>query len=602
MERLSLQNQEIELAIPEDKIEEEFTQTLEYTDDLMGQKNKIAKFLRNAKAQVKQEQEEKKSANSKFTTKKEAIHVKLPKITLKSFSGNPIEWLLFWDSFQASVDKNSDISGVDKMNYLSGLLKGEAAKVILPLSESNYKRAVDLLKERFGQKQVLINAHMDALLKIPAATNDVKKLRSLYDACEGYIHGLESLDVYPESYGDLLIPIIMKKLPEEVRRIMLRSHDETTWTLADLRKQLRHEVETREKSSLGQSCFKTGHMSKSCYLKKRCSRCNGKHHSVLCKSTGIDGHKSSGTIPTEENTSRRDPEKEDSTVPEGSTLVGSTHTSQDTILLQSALVDVAAGSRSCQARLLFDSGSQRTFISQDLANKIGAQPFKKEELLMNMFGHDKRTKADFETVRVCLMADGEGIIINALVSPVISPPISAHLQDDDLNFPYLQGLRLADPVRTRGPLEINIIIANDYYGSLVTGEIIKGDGPMAMNSKFGWLLSGPVIQAEQLKEIIETHCYRIEIKPAQDDETLNEILPRFWELDSLGIADSSKVEDEVLRHFNKSMSFNKQEGRYTVQLPWKQDRLPLPSNLGLCKKRLCISGSSWKESRAARKL
>ena len=249
MERLSLQNQKIELAVPEDKIEEEITQTLEYTDDLMGQKNKIAK------AQVKQEQEEKKLASSKFTTKKEAIHVKLPKMKLKSFSGNPIEWLSFWDSFQASVDKNSDISGVDKMNYLSGLLKGEAARVIqgLPLSESNYKRAVDLLKEGCGQKQVLINAHMDALLKIPAATNDVKKLRSLYDACEGYIHGLESLDVYPESYGDLLIPIVMKKLPEEVRRIMLRSHDETTWTLADLRKQLRHEVETREKSSLGQS-------------------------------------------------------------------------------------------------------------------------------------------------------------------------------------------------------------------------------------------------------------------------------------------------------------------------------------------------------------
>ena len=47
MERLLLQNQKIELAVPEDKIEEEITQTLEYTDDLMGQKNKIAKFLRD---------------------------------------------------------------------------------------------------------------------------------------------------------------------------------------------------------------------------------------------------------------------------------------------------------------------------------------------------------------------------------------------------------------------------------------------------------------------------------------------------------------------------------------------------------------------------
>ena len=51
----------------------------------------------------------------------------MPKITLESFPGNPLEWLSIWDSFQASVDKNSDISGVDKMNYLSGLLKGEAA-------------------------------------------------------------------------------------------------------------------------------------------------------------------------------------------------------------------------------------------------------------------------------------------------------------------------------------------------------------------------------------------------------------------------------------------------------------------------------------------
>ena len=56
---------------------------------------------------------------------------------------------------------------------------------------------------------------------------------------------------------------------------------------------------------------------------------------------------------------------------------------------------------------------------------------------MSTFGHDRRTKADFEMVRVCLMADGKDIIINALMSPVVSPAISAHPQDDDLDFPYL---------------------------------------------------------------------------------------------------------------------------------------------------------------------
>ena len=84
MEQLLLRNQKIELAVSEDKIEEEILQTLEYTDDLTGQKNKIffiynlaffkilfhfffcqiAKFFQTAKAQVKYEQEEKKSASS----------------------------------------------------------------------------------------------------------------------------------------------------------------------------------------------------------------------------------------------------------------------------------------------------------------------------------------------------------------------------------------------------------------------------------------------------------------------------------------------------------------------------------------------------------
>ena len=61
---------------------------------------------------------------------------------------------------------------------------------------------------------------------------------------------------------------------------------------------------------------------------------------ALGTSTGIDRHKSSGTDPVEENTTKGNPEGEDSTIPEGSALVGVKNTSWDIILLQSALVDV----------------------------------------------------------------------------------------------------------------------------------------------------------------------------------------------------------------------------------------------------------------------
>ena len=103
------------------------------------------------------------------------------------------------------------------MSYLNGILKDDAAHAIagLPMTSDNYIKATELLKERFGQKQVLINAHMESLINIPSPTNNTTNLREFYDTCESNIRGLEALDVKADSYGNLLIPILLKKIPEE---------------------------------------------------------------------------------------------------------------------------------------------------------------------------------------------------------------------------------------------------------------------------------------------------------------------------------------------------------------------------------------------------
>ena len=44
------------------------------------------------------------------------MHINLPKINIKSFGGDPLQWLTFWDSFSAAIDKNHELSDVDKMN------------------------------------------------------------------------------------------------------------------------------------------------------------------------------------------------------------------------------------------------------------------------------------------------------------------------------------------------------------------------------------------------------------------------------------------------------------------------------------------------------
>ena len=78
---------------------------------------------------------------------------RLPKLSLPTFSGDPLLWQMFWDSFNAAVHLNPTLGGVQKFNYLRAQLHCDAARVIaeFPLTDHNYEHSVTLLRDRFGQ-------------------------------------------------------------------------------------------------------------------------------------------------------------------------------------------------------------------------------------------------------------------------------------------------------------------------------------------------------------------------------------------------------------------------------------------------------------------
>jgi len=99
-------------------------------------------------------------------------------------------------------------------------LEGSASRVIpsLQLSGTNYNTAISLLQEKFDDPQTIISAHMDELVKLPECTTDGQQsLRILFDKLTVHTRSLASLGKKMEEYGSLLIPIIMPKLPNEVR-------------------------------------------------------------------------------------------------------------------------------------------------------------------------------------------------------------------------------------------------------------------------------------------------------------------------------------------------------------------------------------------------
>ena len=82
------------------------------------------------------------------------------------------------------------------MNYLVNLLTGTAEETIkgLSLTNNNYELALQLLRERFGDEQVIISAHMNNLLRLEVikGVSDVRGLRKLFDQVEGQVRSLEA--------------------------------------------------------------------------------------------------------------------------------------------------------------------------------------------------------------------------------------------------------------------------------------------------------------------------------------------------------------------------------------------------------------------------
>ena len=99
-----------------------------------------------------------------------STRVRLPKLELKRFDGELKMWIPFWDSFESAVHNSTELSPVDKFNYLKSLLDGPAAAAIagLTLSSPNYSEGVTILKKRFGNKQLIVTRHMDTLMSLEA--------------------------------------------------------------------------------------------------------------------------------------------------------------------------------------------------------------------------------------------------------------------------------------------------------------------------------------------------------------------------------------------------------------------------------------------------
>lgn len=581
-----------------------------------------------------------------------AVRTRLPKLYLPKFKGDVTKWNTFWDSFQSAVHRNEGISNIDKFNYLNSVLEGAAARAIqgLTLTEANYDAAIKLLQERFGRPQQIISAHMDQLLKVSPCSNDRPAgLRYVYDQICVHSRGLASLGVTSDQYGSLLIPVIMSKLPPEIRLQIARNSKDSVWKIEELLNVIKVEVEAREASEMTMAKTSEGGKSQSPgrdskfrnqtptanslvsqqggSFKIKCAYCRNEHYSASCGVVRDTAQRRSILERDKRcfNCLRFDHETKECTNPkkcrhcqqrhhqsicsmldqgkpkevsaeEMKTTTTVSNKAKGTVLLQTAKAVAVndVNSKTARVRILLDTGSQRTYVTNRLKSRLNLSPVKSETLHLNTFGDERYTKQQCDVVSLRLQGSQGEIEISALCFPKICSAVSAKVNID--NHTHLQGLELADiSIAETGQQDIDVLIGSDYYFDIVSGDVIRGSGgPVAVSSMFGWVLSGPT-SAEESREKVTTTNLIIErpelmtLSPcdihSENDELCN-ALQKFWDTESLGVREEPPASQTDGKEFLESIHFDETEGRYEVGLPWKESLVPASNEYELCVTRL----------------
>ena len=111
------------------------------------------------------------------------------------------------------------------------------------------------------------------------------------------------------------------------------------------------------------------------------------------------------------------------------------------------------------------------------------------------------------------------------------------------------------------------------------------EGPVAVNSKLGWLLSGPIDSSEahpvSHTNVVISGFLTIPTCNSRDDALFNSLCD-FWEVESLCIVDTPE-NTIISSSFVPSISFS--DNCNTVSLPWKYDHAKIPDQIVLCEGR-----------------
>ena len=629
----------VELLINEEDLAQDITNSSDFRNSCKEFRLKAASLLKRIEGNTN-------FKNSTVASSDHANYVTLPKIELPHFKGDVLNWQSFWEQFSVTVD-NSDLPDVQKFSYLKSLLEGDARQCIegLSLNAEHYKTACVILKERFGREDKIIFCHVQELLNlsVPASVKcDVSQMWKFYNDLLKHMRSLEALGITGSQYGVILTPVVLSRLPSDLRMEWALDSVKRENDLTFLLQFIKNEIERRERSQVYKEmspcvknseqqlpskiscaaalpsmsstcitscavcnkkhqtsrcldltrrplderkrkisaaglcfrCLKKNHLAKHC--SSVCSKCHGRHHVLLCNNNDKNSNEISVNANASENVVKQ--ERVENSKTENNTVSHSTSAVSNSqndvkkcyrVRLQTARTSARGKQGVTDVNILFDTGSDRSYVSSSLVKKIQPEFVETVNLSYAAFGTSSSSANSLHNVYEVLLSDSHGFEHPLLATeiPVVCAPMFRPKVPPELIESFGE-IQFSDVYDVSAEVTIDVLIGLDNYWKFIKPQILCSEpsGFMAQSSLFGWVLYGSIASSEvnsDVATVVTSHqllCF---------DRLSESHLHQVWNLECIGINDKDdKLSDNVLQNFSDNISFV--DGRYKVSLPWKQ--------------------------------
>ena len=252
-------------------------------------------------------------------------------------------------------------------------------------------------------------------------------------------------------------------------------------------------------------------------------------------------------------------------------------------LLKTAVATVKFKDNRVLANILFDEGAQRSLIAQTLADRLKSTSCHTENICISTFGGESTPKHPDDVITVALETDLGDVNVSALVVRTIAAPLNNFITSDVCELPHLQGLKLAHPVTTSQKFDISLLLGADYYWEVVGNHIVRGEGPTAMQSKLGYLLSGPLQKQTQSSNNNVLHACPTQILDASSIANLHEQCINMQSTDTaIWQQHPEPLSNSFIETFQCNCITRDKDGSYVVRFPWKPNHPILSPNSVNC--------------------